>query len=126
MSNINGDGEEKEGSGPRRDRVLNRKNITGGARLRREFGVAASVSSKADGGHWTRTIPLVQSGGLLWSVPPFWGRPKPGIWGTRPERESNAVEDAVSLQMTSNELFCELLTPGFSESYVLLSTRVVI
>jgi hypothetical protein len=29
MSNINGDEEEKEGSGPHRDGVLNRKNITG-------------------------------------------------------------------------------------------------
>ena len=122
MSNINGGDEEKEGPGRQRDRVLNRKNITGVQLLEGELGVAAPVSSKADGGHRTRTIPLVQSGGVLWSVPPFWGRPKPGIWGTRPERESNAVEDEVKLQMTSNELFCELLTPGFSESYALLST----
>jgi hypothetical protein len=121
MSNINGGDEEKEGPGPHRDRVLNRKNITG-AGLLGGIGVAAPISSKADGGHRTRTIPLVQSGGLLWSVPPFWGRPKPSIWGTRPERESNAVEDEVKLQLTSNELFCELLTPGFSESYALLST----
>ena len=122
MSNINGGDEEKEGLGRQRDRVLNRKNITGVRLLEGELGVAAPVSSKADGGHRTRTIPLVQSGGVLWSVPPFGGRPKPGIWGTRPERESNAVEDEVKLQMTSNELFCELLTPGFSESYALLST----
>ena len=30
-------------------------------------------------------------GACLCSLPPIWGRPQPGIWGTRPERESNAA-----------------------------------
>jgi hypothetical protein len=49
----------------------------------RRLGVAASVSSTADGGHETRTIPLVQRGPAPkeWSLPPFWGRPEPGILG---------------------------------------------
>lgn len=38
------------------------------------LGVAASVSSTADGGHETRTIPLVQSGGQ-----PFEGSEAPSL-----------------------------------------------
>ena len=50
----------------------------------RRLGVAASVSSTADGGHETRTIPLVQRrAGFRRSgaCPHFSGRPEPGILG---------------------------------------------
>ena len=76
------------------------------------MGVAASVSSTADGGHETRTIPLVQRGLAFQGVelaPIFGVALSPAFWGTWPERGYNGGQDEIEGGKRSNELEVVLL-----------------
>jgi hypothetical protein len=77
------------------DGVLNRKNITGAWRLGkvgspRRYPVPLTEDTGRGQSRWFRV------GACCGAWPPFWVRPKPGIWGTRPERECNAGEDELA------------------------------
>lgn len=96
------------------------------------LGVAASVSSTADGGHETRTIPLVQRGACFsrsGACPHFGVVLSPAFWGPWPERGYNGGEDEIDgtrRQANWRSFLYELLTPVFAESYGLLSTSVLV